>query len=281
MANPLSESKSLGSRIAVSAWGIPLIIASIYLGGVFFSLFVAIVAAAILYEFFTLAEMRHMNPQKFPAVLFAVITITVAPFLAPGCWLSLMLGTALLLICMDMIFGERQAWRDLPLNIFGWFYIPVFIGSIVFIRSAIWDDGLTSPAFTLFFFSTLWINDISAYLGGKTWGKHKMSAYLSPNKTWEGSIIGILTSLVWAILWIPILASKTSPVDLLYVAVIVGIFGPFGDFLQSYFKRTVGVKNSGNVLGGHGGAWDRFDSIILPAILVFIYLVSLNRIDLF
>lgn len=275
------QSNTIGSRIAVSAWGIPLIIAMIYLGGIFFSLFIGLVAAAILFEFFTLAEMMHTNPQKFPAVLFAVIAITVAPLLAPGCWLSLMLGIAFILICLDMIFGERNAWRDLPINLFGWFYIPVFFGSIVLIRDAVFDDGMTSPLFTLFFFSTMWINDISAYLGGKTFGKRKMSTFFSPNKTWEGLLFGFAAAIGWAVLWIPILAEKTSPFDLLFVAVVTSICGPFGDFIESYFKRTARVKNSGGFLGGHGGAWDRFDSLIIPAFLVFIYLVSMHHISLF
>ncbi|MCX6639257.1 MAG: phosphatidate cytidylyltransferase [bacterium] len=273
--------KSLLLRTGVAAWGIPLVMASVLLGGWVFSLFVAIMAALALYEFYSLAEMRHFNPQTVPAVMLALISVLLAEFLRPGNWFILMFFLAIFLVWLEMIFGERQAYRDLPLTLFGWAYIPVLLGTLVFVRNILWDDLQPSPGYLIYFLSCIWICDTAAYAGGKLLGKHKLFPAVSPKKTWEGFFAGIIGALLWAWIWVPILADKTSANDLFYVAIIVGIIGQFGDLVESYFKRSAGVKDSGNLLSVHGGVFDRFDSLILSAPCVFLYQVSVGRIALF
>ena len=277
----MSEQKSLISRLGVAAWGIPLIVLVVYVGGWVFALFMAIVAGIALYEFYALAESRHLNPQTFPAVFLAVIAVFLANYLSAGYWISLMLVLAVLLAFIEIRFGERQGYRDLPITLFGWAYIPLFLGMLVFIRSAIWDDLEPSIGYTLYFLSAIWICDTAAYAGGRLFGRHKLSPYVSPRKTWEGFAFGIAGSILWAILWIPFLSSKTNGWDLLYVALMVGIIGQFGDLIESYFKRSAAVKDSGNLLSEHGGVLDRFDSIILSTPFIFIYQIAMHRIDLF
>ncbi len=277
----MSNHNPLHDRLSVAAWGIPLIIIVTAFGGWLFSLFVAVIAAVALFEFYTMAETRHMNPQKFPAVFLAFAAIILTAFIPAGCWLLLMLGLAVILVFIEIRFGEWQAFRDLPLTLFGWAYIPLLLGTLAYLRGATWDDFEMSAGYTLFFLSAIWICDTAAYAGGKVFGKHKMSPRVSPNKTWEGFFFGLIGAVLWAVLWMPFLAVETNAADLLYVALIVGIIGQLGDLVESYFKRSAGVKDSGTLLPEHGGALDRFDSLILSAPFIFIYQVAMGRIILF
>jgi len=273
--------KSLAARLGVAAWGIPLIVLVIYLGGSVFALFIALVAAIALFEFYALAETRHLNPQTFPAVFLAVPAVLSAQLLLPGCWLSLMFGLAILLVFIEIRFGERQALRDLPITIFGWAYIPLLLGTLVFLRNAEFDSGEPSALYMLYLVSSIWICDTAAYAGGKLLGRHKLAPYVSPKKTWEGAAFGIIGAFLWAYFCAPFLRDVTSLQDVYYVALIVGIVGQLGDLIESCFKRSAGVKDSGHLLPEHGGALDRFDSLILTAPFIFIYQLSIGRIELF
>ncbi len=277
----MTEQKPLLARLSVAAWGIPLIIVVVCLGGWIFALFVALVAAIALFEFYSLAETRHLNPQTFPAVLLAAVAVFLTHFLSAGNWIGLMFLLALLLAFIEIRFGEREGLRDLPITLFGWAYIPLLLGTLVYVRNATWNDFQPSTAYTLYLLSSIWVCDTAAYAGGKVFGRHNLAPYVSPKKTWEGAAFGLAGALFWAILWIPFLASKTNGWDLLYVALVVGIIGQSGDLIESYFKRSAGVKDSGTLLGEHGGALDRFDSLILTVPFVFIYQVAQGRVGLF
>jgi phosphatidate cytidylyltransferase len=277
----MPSSKPLITRLGVAAWGIPLVMVIIYLGGIAFALFIALIAAIALHEFYAMAEIKGMNPQAMPAVLLAILGIVAALYLTAGWWLGLMFTLAVLLIFLEMRFGERHALRDIPITLFGWFYIPLLLGTLIFIRGCAFDDSEPSRLYTLFFLSSIWITDTAAYFGGKLLGRHKLARYVSPKKTWEGAFFGLAGAFFWAWLWIPYLADKTNSQDLYFVALIVGVMGQLGDLVESYFKRSAGVKDSGNLLPEHGGALDRFDSLILSAPFVFFYQAAVGRIPLF
>jgi phosphatidate cytidylyltransferase len=108
-----------------------------------------------------------------------------------------------------------------------------------------------------------------------------MAPYVSPNKTWEGAFFGFLGAMLWAVIWVPILARETNSADIFFVALVVGVIGQLGDLVESYFKRSAGVKDTGNLLSEHGGFLDRFDSLILVAPFIFVYQVAVGRIILF
>ena len=132
-------------------------------------------------------------------------------------------------------------------------------------------------------FVFLWINDTGAYLCGSLLGKHKLFPRISPGKSWEGSIGGgILVIAVAVLVWY--LADQyqlnqlgLSAVEWAGLGLTVVIFGTWGDLVESLFKRTLGIKDSGNILPGHGGMLDRFDSSLLaiPAAVVYLYTIML------
>lgn len=132
----------------------------------------------------------------------------------------------------------------------------------------------------LMIFVFLWCNDTGAYLFGSLFGKHKLFPRISPGKSWEGSIGGgILVVAVSVLVWSiePGNASGLGVVEWIGLGLVVVFFGTWGDLVESLLKRTLGIKDSGNILPGHGGMLDRFDSSLLaiPAAVVYIYTLSM------
>lgn len=132
-------------------------------------------------------------------------------------------------------------------------------------------------------FIFLWTNDTGAYCTGSLLGKHKLFARISPGKTWEGSIGGGLLVLVVALIIGITVNNNTNDTHSLNVIQWIGlgltvvIFGTWGDLVESLFKRTLGIKDSGNILPGHGGMLDRFDSSLMaiPAAVIYVYTLTL------
>lgn len=131
-------------------------------------------------------------------------------------------------------------------------------------------------------FIFLWVNDSGAYCTGSLIGKHKLFPRVSPGKSWEGSIGGGVFVLVaaWLISYITTQKGITTNLTTLQwmgMGLVVVVFGTWGDLIESLFKRTLGIKDSGNVLPGHGGMLDRFDSSLLaiPAVVVYLFTLAL------
>jgi phosphatidate cytidylyltransferase len=132
-------------------------------------------------------------------------------------------------------------------------------------------------------FVFLWINDTGAYLCGSLLGKHKLFPRISPGKSWEGSIGGgLLVMAVAVLVWY--LTERYGVNDIRLNALqwaglglTIVVFGTWGDLIESLFKRTIGIKDSGNILPGHGGMLDRFDSSLMaiPAAVVYLYTLTL------
>lgn len=132
-------------------------------------------------------------------------------------------------------------------------------------------------------FIFLWTNDTGAYCSGSLFGRHKLFPRVSPGKTWEGSIGGGLLVMAVAALvgWHEASSSTAMPTlsipEWMGLGLVVALFGTWGDLVESLFKRTLGVKDSGSILPGHGGMLDRFDSSLMamPAAVVYLYTLSL------
>mgnify|MGYP002622568963 CR=1 FL=1 len=134
-------------------------------------------------------------------------------------------------------------------------------------------------------FIFLWINDAGAYICGSLLGKHKLFPRISPGKSWEGSIGGGILVIIVAVLISRLLPSIISPstlhlplstIEYIGLGLVVVVFGTWGDLVESLFKRTLGIKDSGSILPGHGGMLDRFDSTLMavPAAVVYLYTLT-------
>ncbi|QZT36504.1 phosphatidate cytidylyltransferase [Halosquirtibacter xylanolyticus] len=128
-----------------------------------------------------------------------------------------------------------------------------------------------SPYLLMGIFIFIWTNDSGAYLFGSQFGKHKLFERISPKKTWEGSIGGGVMTMIAAVV-LSYLFPQYKMVDMLVVALITVVAGTLGDLVESMFKRSIDVKDSGSFFPGHGGLLDRFDSVILAAPMVYFYI---------
>lgn len=132
-----------------------------------------------------------------------------------------------------------------------------------------------NPILPLSIFIFTWINDTGAYCTGMLFGKHRLFERISPKKSWEGSIGGGAFSIIAAIIMAHFFPFMTLGVWI-GLALTIVIFGTWGDLTESLLKRTLGIKDSGNILPGHGGMLDRFDSTLMavPAAVVYLYVIS-------
>jgi phosphatidate cytidylyltransferase len=128
------------------------------------------------------------------------------------------------------------------------------------------------PAYLTAYFLFTWIYDTGAYLVGKNFGKHKFFERISPKKTWEGTIGGTIV-VIAATVGFYFITEGILFIHLLALTGLVILFGTFGDLAESLFKRSLNLKDSGNILPGHGGILDRFDTIFVSAPFVFLYFV--------
>ena len=145
------------------------------------------------------------------------------------------------------------------------------------------SEGSYSPVLPLSVFVFLWMNDTGAYCVGSLLGRHKLFPRISPGKSWEGSIGGGVLVVIVAVLVCYLLErfwpgqSSLGMIQWAGLGLVVVVFGTWGDLVESLFKRTLGIKDSGNILPGHGGMLDRFDSSLLaiPAAVVYLYTLTL------
>lgn len=225
-----------------------------------------------LWEFYKLAEKdNNARPQK----LFATVTGTIL-FLSFALaalnenlrYLSISLPILFLPFITELYTKSEKPFTNIAYTLLGVFYIalPFALWNLMIIHGTDYF-----PRLLLGYFFILWSNDTGAYLVGISMGKHKLFERISPKKTWEGAIGGGCLSLFIAYL-ISFYFNELRMMDWIIIATIVVIFGSLGDLAKSLLKRSINVKDSGNILPGHGGIIDRFDALLLSSPFIFSYL---------
>jgi phosphatidate cytidylyltransferase len=175
-----------------------------------------------------------------------------------------------LLIPLAEVASRKLLLKNIGYSITGLLYISLPLALLIDMRHSGYEDhpslSFTVPLLTIF---SLWINDTMAYIVGSFIGKHSLSK-ISPKKTWEGTIGGILLTIavIGALAWY---TGRIEVHHACIMAALAGITGTFGDLAESKLKRLAGVKDSGTIMPGHGGFLDRFDSLLFAAIAVWFY----------
>jgi phosphatidate cytidylyltransferase len=179
-------------------------------------------------------------------------------------------------LLVTMVAGElyfkKYNLQNVAISFFGLIYIPMCLSLMFQLRAFMVNTFFINWTFSipLLLIATIWINDTMAYIVGSFIGKRPLSS-ISPNKTWEGTIAGIIISvaIVTKVLgaWIPIQEKY-----IFLMSIVAAIAGTFGDLFESKIKRMAGVKDSGNMMPGHGGFLDRFDSILFAVPFVWLVL---------
>lgn len=247
---------NLASRIIVAAILLPLAVAVLWFGGIWILLAGVLIAVLGLHELWTMA--RPLRPVALAGHIGAVAMVVAAYFEGLG-GLAMVLAPALLLTFLVAAFAPPapgQTTAGLGVTMFGIVWVGGGLGAIVILRAESFDVVLAVLLGT-------WAADIGAYAIGRMIGRRKLAPAISPGKTVEGFLAGIVsgTAVVWWILYETDLGSLNA----LIVGLAVAITGPLGDLLESFVKRDLGVKDSGRLLAGHGGVLDRIDATLITA----------------
>ena len=245
----------------------------------FFVVFFTVVVLGLL-EFYKLVKVANIEPQYILGVLLGIVIFT-GNFLFANSLADFKIFLTIIPILTAIMIVELYREKENP---FSNIAFTIFGASYVSTPFAILSWFVFSPTFPtpyypmvlLGFFFLIWANDSGAYIVGSLVGRNKLFERISPKKTWEGFIGGGVLSLLVAWL-ISLFVKEISLTDWLIIALITFVFGTFGDLIESLLKRMVNVKDSGNILPGHGEILDRFDSIIVAAPMVFIYLMIILK----
>ena len=191
------------------------------------------------------------------------------------------LVTIVYLLVAELYLKQKDPIQDWAYTMLAQMYIALPFSLINVLAFNATSEGFVSfnTLLPLSIFVFLWVNDSGAYCVGSLIGRHKLFPRISPGKSWEGSIGGAVFVLAaaYAISYFLDTDQMLAMPVWLGLGLVVVIFGTWGDLVESLFKRTLGIKDSGNILPGHGGMLDRFDSSLLaiPAAVIYLYTVSL------
>ena len=239
-------------------------------------------------EFYKLARETGLSPQRWMGLavgvlLFALNFIVFRQFSrsvtdeAGGAVLYLLLYIGLLLptlfVC-ELFRRSATPLANLGATLLGVLYVAVPLSLLLYVP-VLAGDGVWRPETVLCYIFIIWANDVFAYLVGMTFGRHRLCERLSPKKSWEGFFGGLAGDVVTGL-------AAAYALDANYwvwggLALVASLSGVAGDLVESMFKREAGVKDSGQVIPGHGGVLDRFDALLLSAPYVFLYLLLVGR----
>ena len=250
-------------------------------GAIPYACLMLLLLAGMLYEFYKLTLAHKHRLQKIAGIAFGVILWGASFQLSQGKSLVLdavelsMTATifVLLLLIAQLYQKDEKPFLPAAYTLLGILYIAVPLSLFNML-------GVQNRPVLLGLFIILWSSDVGAYVFGMLFGqkgKHKLFPSISPKKSWEGFIGGLLTALAAGYI---LLLVDMLPFDLIHVLIIsllIAVFGVFGDLAESMLKRSVGVKDSGHIMPGHGGLLDRFDAALfaLPFTLFYIKIFSL------
>jgi phosphatidate cytidylyltransferase len=280
-------------RLTISAFAIALLLIGIifsfhpYLKLFFFSIATAVFCGAV-YEFYRIGKAKGYQPL-FALGIIGTIGYCMAVFLSSQSLYvrylpEVMLGLIMIAGFFHYIVKGDEPFINLAITFFGLIYLTIPLATMIGINYYFPLNSVQDGRWWLLFLIVITkMTDTGAYFIGKQWGKHKFAPYISPNKTWEGAIGGLVSGIIsgfiiyeLANLWNPH-ALNISWIECLSLGILLSIVGQFGDLAESLLKRDGGIKDS-NQLPGLGGMLDIVDSLVFTSPLLYLYLLSYYKI---
>lgn len=268
---------SLASRVLV---GVPLAVVAILavIAGGWPMLLLAVVFGLIgMHEYCTMTrELRPLTIAGFAGVvgiLFAVHQGSLVWGLLP------LFGTIVLSFWLAVVADVRQAGVvRLGVTLLGVVWIGFGLGFLLAVRD-IDGPGAWGETLLIAVLIGVWLSDIFAYAGGKLFGRRKLAREISPNKTVEGFLFGLVFGTAGVFFWLYQQPDEDpiSALNALQFALAIAVASPIGDLFESYLKRDMGVKDTGRLLGGHGGVLDRVDALLFAGAAAYFVALALGR----
>ena len=280
----LGKYSNLTQRIITGLAGAAAIIAGVCIGPwTYFAVFLIICFFSLI-EFYTLAGLDGMLPQKTFGILCGVLIFSVSFFIEKGdlsyryYFLIFPLVSFVYMIKLYKKF-ERKPFTNIAFTFLGIFYVAV---PFTLLNIAVYEEDSYNYQIIFGCLFILWASDTGAYFAGTLFGKRKLFERISPKKSWEGFFGGAVLAMVFAI-GLPYFfvaigeVSTLSLLDWTIIGLIIVVGGTFGDLIESLLKRSIEIKDSGDALPGHGGFLDRFDGLLIssPFIVAYLELYSL------
>ena len=267
----------LGAILA-SEWSFIALMAVITLGGI--------------WEFYNFAQKAGYQPMKLLGLFGGMMIFTIAISLfvlfatkdsTNDSLFAILFGMAiitLLLLVPLMFICELYRKSPTPIanigsTLMGMLYVALPLSLLILIP-ALLGNGVWNPWIVIFYIFIIWANDVFAYLFGITLGRHRLFERISPKKSWEGFFGGLLGAMAMG--YVASLVLEADAMTWIGLALVAAIAGVFGDLVESLFKRSVDLKDSGNFIPGHGGWLDRFDALIFSAPFAFVYVIFITFI---
>jgi phosphatidate cytidylyltransferase len=274
---------NLVRRTLTGAWIVVFTLGGFWLHPITFFLTGLVILVGTQYEYYLMIKNTGLRPQMIPGIITGATGYILASLVASG---FLQMKFCLILVPMLLVILAAELYRkqDKPFDSLAHTIFPVLYIALPFslfpfstilhpgLKSILPHEGITfSPGIIVGFFILLWVNDSFAYLVGSTFGRHRLMERISPKKSWEGFFGGLIVSaaVAWFLSrWLGVINS----VEWIIVSLIISVAGTYGDLIESMLKRSIGVKDSGSIMPGHGGFLDRFDSTILSFPLVYLFI---------
>lgn len=252
-----------------------VLISSILFHSVTFVALFSIIVVLGLFEFYSLMKAKDIHPQKYLGIIFGLLIFLAVflyaqNYLHSGIFILLIPAMAGIFI-LELFRNKPNPFHNIAFTLLGILYIAIPFSLLNFL---VFPDYITlkyTPEILMGYFVLIWTSDTGAYLTGITIGKHPLFKRISPKKSWEGFIGGTILTVAVSLL----VAQFSHEINLYHwiiVALLIAIFGVLGDLVESMLKRSLDIKDSSNILPGHGGILDRFDSLIISSPFVFTFI---------
>ena len=265
---------NLASRLVVGAVGLPLVLGMVWLGGPWLFFLAAIIGLLALHEYYAMT--RPLRPIVIAGYLGLILTLLAAQ--AGGfAWILGGLATTFALAFLLKGFTEtrQSATVAVGATVLGVAWIGLGLVFILLLRELPVHGRLASFAVLL----AVWAGDTAAFFVGRLVGRHKLAPRISPGKTWEGLIAGTAATIFVA--FVALYKDRDEFLSIgqaLLLGLTIAVAGPLGDLFESLLKRDMGVKDTGKLLGGHGGVLDRLDAPLFASIAAFYVIHAFDKV---
>ncbi|MDX9873143.1 MAG: phosphatidate cytidylyltransferase [Clostridia bacterium] len=261
----------LSKRILTALIGIPALIFIFYQGGLILLGVVILLILLGLYEYRNLVNRSGHHPMSLPLCLGGLLMPLAVQYYGESAGTAAFIYAVVTLVYY--LFRHHSfSPLDLALSFLGFLYIVLGFTNLLFLRSM--EQGFW---LLVYIFVIVWSTDTAAYFIGTYFGRHSLAPDISPKKSWEGFIAGIVFSLLTVYI-LTAVAHLERAWLLLVITPIISVAGQLGDLFESTLKRFAGIKDSGNIFPGHGGILDRFDSALWAAPFAYHLIICLERL---
>lgn len=260
----------LRQRLISALVGVPVVLAAIWFGDPWLSILVGAFALLGTYEFFRLTDSAGWRPLYLPGLILVLLFVINAHSDDERTTPLLVSATVLIPLASVLWLSTRQrAFASWVSTVAAVLYLGWTLSHFVFLRDL--DDGRDWVFIALL---ATFASDTSAFFIGRAWGRHRMAREISPGKTWEGAVGGVVGAMAaTTVLAIVTGVDEIGWARLLPLGLLVSVFAQIGDLAESQLKRNVGAKDAGRTIPGHGGVLDRLDSVTFTVVLVYYWVV--------